>query len=183
MDVERHADHVQHALLLGQDVGPPVRLAGVGHRRELQRRGVVADDAPHVVLVAELPGAELVAGEELLRGLVADLHVVDAGLDAGLVDGLDEAVVERVIVDQAAVADRAVEDLQLRAIGNPRGRSRQAPSGSIQQGTVPLAASRQCQRLALTSAGGVRLAEPRRRAGSRASDVATLPSQPRLARP
>ena len=69
MDVEGHADHVQHAFLLGQDVGPPIRLARVGHRRELQVRVVLADDPPHVVLVAVFPGAELVRAKSFFEAL------------------------------------------------------------------------------------------------------------------
>ena len=47
--------------------------------------------------------------KSLLGGLVAQLHVVDAGRHARLVHGLDETVLEDVIVDQSAVADRAIQ--------------------------------------------------------------------------
>ena len=112
---------LKHAVLLGQNVGVPIRLAGVGHGRQFQRRGIVADDASDVVLVAELPRAALVACEEFFRRLVAQLHVVDAGRHAGVVHRLDKPVLEGVIVDQAAVADRAIQDFQIRTIGDPRG--------------------------------------------------------------
>ena len=77
--VEGHADHVQHAVLLRQDVGPPVAtcrrrpspqsFSGVGLSPTMRRRSSSSQN---------FQSAELVAGEELLRRLVADLHVVDA---------------------------------------------------------------------------------------------------------
>ena len=81
--------------------------------------GIVFADDPPDVFVAILPGAVLGGREELLGRLVADLHVVDAGLDACLVNRLDETVVEHVVVDQTAVANRAVEDLDFRTVGDP----------------------------------------------------------------
>ncbi len=48
-----------------------------------------------------------------------EFHVVQTGGDAGLVDGLDEAVLEHVIVDEPAVADGAVEHLDFGSVCNP----------------------------------------------------------------
>jgi hypothetical protein len=119
MHVGGDPDQVERALLLGENVRVVVGLLRVGHHRELERRVVLSDDPAHVVLVAVLPGAELGGREELLGCLVAHLHVIDAGLDARLVHGLDEAVVEHVVVDQASVANGAVENLDFRTIRDP----------------------------------------------------------------
>jgi hypothetical protein len=53
------------------------------------------------------------------RGLVAEFHVIHASGDAGVIDDLDDLVVEMVVVHQAAVADGAIHDLDFRAEGEP----------------------------------------------------------------
>ena len=53
--------------------------------------------------------------------LVPDLHVVDFGVDAGLIVVANEIVAEQVIVDQATVPDGAVQDLDLGLKCNPGG--------------------------------------------------------------
>ena len=115
------ADAVEHALFGRQDVGFVIGLAGVGHGGELELGVVVANDAAHAVLITKLPVAVLLAGKLGLGGFVAQFHVVDAGLDGGVVDGLDEVVLEQVIVDQAAVTDGAVQHFDLRSERHPRG--------------------------------------------------------------
>ncbi len=106
-----------------------VRPLGVGHDRELDaglagrvrtRRGRVAYDPAQVVLGAELPGTRCGLSEYFAVRFVAKLHDVDPGRHACSVDALHERVLEAVLVHQAAVADRAVEDLQLRPEGHPR---------------------------------------------------------------
>jgi len=82
---------------------------------------MVADDPPDIGLIAVPPGAELVFREDFFRILVADLHVIQAGVDAGAIDGTDEGVGKLVGIDQTAVADGAVEDLEFRTVGDPRG--------------------------------------------------------------
>ena len=125
MDVAGDADHIEHAVLGRDDLVLPVALAaGVGHGTEFQAGllgGVVAHHAAHVLFLAVPPWAVLVVRKYLGVVLVADLHVVDAGLDAGLVDRLDLVVGKLGVVDQAAVADGAVQHLQFRPIGDPRG--------------------------------------------------------------
>ena len=116
-----HADAVEHALLGRQDVGLVVGLAGVGHGGKLEGGVVVADDPAQVVLVAVFPVAVLLPGKLRLGGLVAQFHVVDASLNIGVINGLDEVVLKQVIVDQAPVADGAVQNLDLGAERHPRG--------------------------------------------------------------
>ena len=120
MDVGGDADEVDDALVLGQDVLVVVGALGVGHDGDLERRGVVADDAADGVLVTVLPRTVLGGGVDALRGLVAQLHVVDPGGDQRLVDRFDELVLPDVLVDEPAVADGAVQDLNLGAIRHPR---------------------------------------------------------------
>jgi len=109
-DVEGDADEIDDAFVFGDDVVLPVALAaGVGHDGEFEGLFGFADDAADGVFLAEAPVAVLAAGEEFAGGAVADFHVIDAGGDAGVVDGADDVVVEAVVVDEAAVADGAVE--------------------------------------------------------------------------
>ena len=99
MRVGGDADAVEHALFGWQDVGLVVGLAGIGHGGELERAVVVADDSAQIVLIAEFPVAVFLAGKLVLGGFVAKFHVVDTGLDGGVVDGLDEVVLEEVVID------------------------------------------------------------------------------------
>ena len=140
VDVGGDPDEVEHALRLRQDVLGVVALVGVGHRRQLQGRVVVADDAPDVALDTVLPRSEL-PGRELRAGVdVPDLHVVDAALDAGLIDRLDGLVRELVVVHQAAVPDGAVHHLDLGAVRNPMAR-RTVLRRSLTHRTVSFVAS------------------------------------------
>jgi len=120
VDVRRDADDVYHALRLGQDIVAVVGSLGVGHHRDLQVGRVVANDPTDTVLVAELPVAVIAGREDLSVGLIADLHRVNPGLDAGIVDSLHEPVLEAVVVDQPTVPDRAVQYLDLRPVCQPR---------------------------------------------------------------
>ena len=124
-DVGGHAHHIDHALILGQDVLVVIRALGVGHDRELKLGRVVAHDAAEVLLAAVLPGAVFARHDDLLRGLVAQLHVVNPRRHAGVIDRLNHLVVELVVVHQAAVADGAIQDFDLRAVGYP------APGGRL----------------------------------------------------
>ena len=57
VDVGRHADHVQDAILFRQNVLVIIAALGVGHHGQLQIGRVVADDAAQVVLDAVFPAA------------------------------------------------------------------------------------------------------------------------------
>ncbi len=106
VDVAGHADAVDDALLSGQDVLVVVGALGVGHDRDLHGRGSspTTRRRSSSSQYFQCPNRR---GRRSLGCLVAELHVVDAGGDAALVDRLDELVVEVVVVDQAAVADGA----------------------------------------------------------------------------
>ena len=80
MGVEGHADHVQHAVLLGQDVGLPVALAGVGHGGQLQRWSSFSPTMRRMSSSSQCFQAPNWSLAKSFAGvLVADLHVVDAG--------------------------------------------------------------------------------------------------------
>ena len=124
MGVERDADHPPARCRRPVQWCLPIALAGIGHRRKRQAgalRIVVADDAPHVLFSAVAPRAESVPREQPLRVLVSDLHRIEAGPDAGVIHRADEPVAELVVVDQATVADCAIQHFQLGAVGDPRG--------------------------------------------------------------
>ena len=119
VDVGRHADHVQDAVLFRQNVLVIIAALGVGHDGELQVGRVVADDAAQVVLDAVFPAAVFALLDAFARRLVAEFHVIHAGGDAGVIDHLHDFVVEMVVVHQAAVADGAVEDFDFGPVGEP----------------------------------------------------------------
>src|SRR5262249_45707976 len=123
--VEGDADHVEHAVFGGDDVALPIAFAaGVGHGGEFEAGlggVVVAQGAVQVGFAAPHPLAVFLRGALLDGVLVADFHVVDAGGDASVVHGADDFVAELVAVDQAAVADGAIEHFQLGTISDPGG--------------------------------------------------------------
>ena len=122
--VKRDADHTQHAVGGRREGGLPIALAGIGHGRKRQPGALgvmVADDPPHVLFVAVPPRTESVLRKQPLRVLVADLHRIHARRDARVVHRADEFVAELVVVDQAPVADCAIQYLQLGAVRDPRG--------------------------------------------------------------
>ena len=80
---------------------------------------IVADDAAQVVLGAVFPAAVFAGLDAFARRLVAQLHVIHARGHAGVIDHLDDLVVEMVVVHQAAVADGAVHDLDFGPEGEP----------------------------------------------------------------
>ena len=109
VDVGRHADHVQDGIFFRQNVLVIIAALGVGHDGEFQIGLVVADDAAQVVLDAVFPAAVFALLDAFARRLVAEFHVINAGGDAGVIDHLDDFVVEMVVVHQAAVADGAIQ--------------------------------------------------------------------------
>jgi len=85
-------------------VGLPVALARVRHGRELESGGlgvVAPHDTADILFVAMPPGSEFLARKDSLRILVSDLHVVDAGVDAGAINGPYQLVAELVCVHEA----------------------------------------------------------------------------------
>ena len=122
VDVSGHAHHINHALRLGQNVFVVIGALRIRHHRKLEGGWIVADDAAQVVLQAVFPDTVLARDDDLPRGLIAQLHVINPGLHTGGIDGLDDLVVELVVVHQAPVADGAIQHFDLGAVGNPSSR-------------------------------------------------------------
>jgi len=109
--IEGDPDHVEGAFRCRDEVRLPVALARVRHGCQFEPGGlrvVAPHDAAEILIVAMPPGSEVVGRKNSLRILVADLHVVDAGINACLVNGAYLLVTEAVGVHEAAIADRAV---------------------------------------------------------------------------
>ena len=100
-DVSRDADHVDHALVFGEDVLVIIGPLGIGHDGQLQGGFIIADDAPDIVFQAILPLAVFARDNDLAGGLVTDLHVIDAGFDAGCIDCFHDLIIEMVVVHQS----------------------------------------------------------------------------------
>jgi hypothetical protein len=92
---------------------------GVGHDGEFELRLVVADDAAQVLLSAIFPAAMFALLDAFARRLVAELHVIHAGGDAGVIHHLHGFIVEMVIVHQSTVANGAIEDFDFGPVGEP----------------------------------------------------------------
>ena len=93
------------ALLLGED-GVEVELVGVELGAAFgEMAGVLADEL-------------LVGGEDVLRRLVAEFHVVHARLDVGEIQRADKFVVKIEIVHQTAVPDGRVQHLDVGSVGD-----------------------------------------------------------------
>ena len=119
MDVAGDPHAVDDALVLEQDVGVVVGAIHVGHDRELDGARALAHHAANRVLLTEFPLPVLARREQPPRRLVAQLAIVHPSGDAGVIDSLDEGLVELVIVDQATVANGAIENLDVRAVADP----------------------------------------------------------------
>ena len=118
VDIGCHAYHVDDALGTRLDVAPEVGSSHVRHDGDFQVGVVFANDGADVLVVAEFPLAELVGGEDVLRRLVAEFHVVHARLDVGEIQRADEFVVKIEIVHQTAVPDGRVQHLDVGSVGD-----------------------------------------------------------------
>ena len=99
MDIGGYADQVYGTLIFGENIMVVVGLLCISHDRYLQRGVVVADNAADIVLATVFPGTVLVGGKDFLVGLVAYLHIVNAGGDAGFVNGFDQPIFKHVAID------------------------------------------------------------------------------------
>ena len=95
----RHVDtpHVKHH----RELGSRFRLIGI-------------DNALDVVVVAEVPRAELVARVIFaLAQALPDLKEVDRGVTSCAIRRFHQVIFELIVVDQASVSDRAIQYLDL----------------------------------------------------------------------
>ena len=86
------------------DIVAEIAAANVRHYCDLEVGLVVADYCADIVIIAELPLAEILYLEHFLGSLIAELHNVNAGLYVSLVQVLYEFVGEPEGVHQTAVA-------------------------------------------------------------------------------
>src|SRR4051812_43103743 len=80
---------------------------------------MVAKHAVEDVLIAELPMSKVALRVLLGRSFVTDLHVIDSGRDACFIYGSHQLIAELMVIDQSAVANRAIQHLELGAIRDP----------------------------------------------------------------
>ena len=109
LDVAGYAEHLVWAFGGGLH-GVHVHAAHVGHHGHLHVRFDAVLHFPQKVVVAELPRAVFLRVEKFGGVLVTHFHVVDAGCGEECIESTDEFQGEIVLVDEAAVADGAVED-------------------------------------------------------------------------
>ena len=109
LHVACHAEHLVGAFGGGLH-GVHVHAAYVGHHGHLHLGIDAVLHFPQEVVVTELPRAVFLGVEEFGGVLVTHFHVVDAGCGEECIEAADEFQGEVVLVDEAAVADGAVED-------------------------------------------------------------------------
>ena len=109
LHVAGHAEHLVGAFRGGLH-GVHVHTAHVGHHGHLHLGFDAVFYLPEQVVVAELPRAVFLRVEKFGRVLVTHFHVVDAGCGKERIEAADEFQGEVVLVDEAAVADGAVEN-------------------------------------------------------------------------
>ena len=116
VDICGNADNVDRAFSTGLDVLLVVASANVRHYGDLEIGVVVAYYRADILVVAELPLAEILYVEHLLISLIAELHNVHARLDVGLIQILYELVRETEIIHQTSVAQGRVNYLYIRSV-------------------------------------------------------------------
>ena len=109
LDVASNAEHLVRAFLCGLH-GVHVHATHVGHHCHLDVGIDAVLDLPEQIVVAELPRTVFLRVEEFWRVLVTHFHIVYAGCGKECIETTDEFQREVVLVDEAAVADGAVEN-------------------------------------------------------------------------
>ena len=108
VDVGRYTHHVDHALLLRQQVAAQIRAADVCHDGQFEIRLVIADNAAQGRFLAEFPVTEILLLEYIRIGQIAHFHIIHTRTEIRQIQCLE-------IVDQTAVADGRIEDLDVRS--------------------------------------------------------------------
>ena len=109
LDVACHAEHLVRAFGSGLH-SVHVDATHVGHHSHLHLGIDAVLDFPEQIIVAELPWTIFLRVEEFRRVLVTHFHVVYAGCCEKGVQSTHEFKRKIVLVDEAAIADRAVEN-------------------------------------------------------------------------
>ena len=109
LDVASHAEHLVRAFGGGLH-GVHVDAAHVSHHGHLHLGIDAVLDLPEQIVIAELPRAVFLRVEEFRGVLVTHFHVVYAGCCEKGVQSTHEFKRKIVLVDETAIADRAVEN-------------------------------------------------------------------------
>ena len=109
LDIACHAEHLVRAFGSGFH-GVHVNATHVGHHGHLDLGIDTVLDLPKEVVIAELPRTVFLRVEEFRRVLVTHFHVVNAGCGKECVQSTHEFKRKIVLIDEAAVADGAVEN-------------------------------------------------------------------------
>ncbi len=111
-DIRRDANHFHDGFARRQKV-VVIRAAHIAHYGDF--RAALVGDFAQIRLFAEPPRSELGRRILLLVSAVAQFDVVHSGVRETVKHVLDECLVELPIVHEAAIADAAVENFDLRS--------------------------------------------------------------------
>ncbi len=104
------ADHLVRGFGSGLD-GLHVHASDIRHYGELHRAVDAVADLPKQIVLAKFPRSVFLRVEKFRRILIPHFHIVDARRRQKLVKTTDKFQTEIVLVDEAAIADGAVENL------------------------------------------------------------------------
>ena len=110
LHVACHAEHLVRAFAGGLH-GVHVHAAHVSHHGHLDVGIDAVFHLPQEIVVAELPRTVILGVEEFRRILVTHFHIVHAGGRKECIEATHKFKREVVLVDETAIADGAVEDL------------------------------------------------------------------------
>ena len=120
VDIGRHPDHVQHALIARQNVLVIVGALGIGHHRELEIGVVLADDAPDIFLCHRTSTGHTRSGQKSSWRPCSPIPYSRClPSTQACIDGLDQSHRQTVVVHQPTVSNGAVQHPDLGTIGQP----------------------------------------------------------------
>ena len=122
LDITRHTHHIDHALAGWQNIFGPIALARIRHNCEFHPRGfgiVIPRNFANILFIAVAERTKISFGEHLLGVSVPNFHIVDTRRDTRFIHGLHKIIIKMMIIHQTAIADRTIEYLEFRAVGNP----------------------------------------------------------------
>ena len=79
--IGRNTDKVNGTLALVVDIGLVIAASDISHYWDLKIRIIISDYSTYILIIRELPLAELIGIEHLFAGLVAHFHIVNSGFE------------------------------------------------------------------------------------------------------
>ena len=117
LDIGGNADHIHRALVDGTELLLE-HAVGIDHDADLHIGFNALDDLADLVVVAILPRSEFSRRRNLAAGTIAHFHIIHTRNADRLVNGPDKFVSEIMVINQSAVANRAIQYLDFFSVHN-----------------------------------------------------------------